>query len=692
MKQKFIHAMAGLNTDLPARRLPEHRLSDVSNVVFSDAKIMKRWGFNKFPAADLDGAVMKIHLYETAISGLKEMLVFTEKEAYLYNEESGAFDIITRCYSMGTVASAAAPSATIEGTGTEWRTDLKSEYPNLQIGFGSTDPNLITTWYDVSSITDLDTLVIDTPVTVIAPSAYCLKFRFSGDNDDFFSVANPYDGLVADKIVAVCNGVEPIMKYVGDQSQLTLMGEQTGTYVGTPDFTITGLQTTSGLVAGMPVYGVGAAITAGAVILSVDSGTQVTLTTDGTTAGGVTKALTTYPIYFGYRRPAKYLGYFGSVGYEHFLSAWIADTTNEPQRIEVGAAGLYPEKFLLDVTGDYGAYYLMLDTNEEIVGMQALQNRIIVYKENSISEMWAVPGGTNSDPYNFIQDKIRDVGPLSGGTVINYGRFHIFMGWDNFYLFDGINATPIGDEVIKTILDDVNESYANRSFAMPLREENLYVVFIPTGDATLPNVCYAYNHLDKTWTKWDFTDGNGDPIYFTAWGRYRLSYSPTWEDMESLGTLWSGADMRWSDLIIYENIDRYLLGDSGGMLYEFNADIDRDNGYGFVSSFTTKDFDMENPKYTVKILEAILGMTAQTSGTIRIRGSADFGNTWSEYRTLALSGVDEYIESVANFNIRGKQVRFQIDNNQEGIADNVARDYFEVENLNIGYNDGGLKR
>jgi len=106
-----------------------------------------------------------------------------------------------------------------------------------------------------------------------------------------------------------------------------------------------------------------------------------------------------------------------------------------------------------------------------------------------------------------------------------------------------------------------------------------------------------------------------------------------------------------------------------------------------VSTFTTKDFDMENPKYTVKVLEAILGMTAQTSGSIRIRGSADFGNNWSEWRTVAISGVDEYIESVANFNIRGKQVRFQIDNNVDS-----PPSYFELENLNIGYNDSGIKR
>ena len=110
-------------------------------------------------------------------------------------------------------------------------------------------------------------------------------------------------------------------------------------------------------------------------------------------------------------------------------------------------------------------------------------------------------------------------------------------------------------------------------------------------------------------------------------------------------------------------------------------------GYGFVSSFTTKDFDMGNPKYTVKVLEAILGMRAQNTGSYRIRASADFGHEWSEWRTVAITEIDEYIEMVANFSIRGKQVRFQVDND---ISD--PPDYFEFENLNIGYNESGIKR
>lgn len=673
MKQHFVPALQGLNLDSPARRLPEHRCSQASNVVFKDALVIKRWGIDKMNASSLDGAIMRIHLYETAITNKKELVIFTTNEAYWYKPETGQFKTITRNYSTGTVA---VSGTTVTGTAVYWMAGWDDQYTVMKIGFGSTDPDAITTWFDVESVDSLTQITLtSTGGTISAGASYCLKFCFSGDEDDFFSVANPYDAKTGDKIVAVCNGIEEILVYTGSGASLKPISQQDAVYTNAdPDVAITD---GNAVFIGQSVYG---PFVAANTVVTAISGNTITMNNNAT--GSATSL-----IFFGDRRPAKYLGYFGSVGFEHFLSAWVADSVNEPQRIEVAAAGKYPEKFLNDVTGDYGTYYLLYDSNEEIFGMHALQNRIIIYKEKSITEMWAVPGGTNSDPYNFNQDKIRNIGPLSGETVINYGRFHIFMGWDNFYIFDGINATPIGDEVIQTIVDSLNETYAKRAFAMPIFEEKLYVVFLPTGDAELPNVCYAYNFNDKSWTKWDFTDSAGDPIYFTSWGRYRKSYSPTWAQLKTDGLAWEDAEMRWTDLIIYENIDRYLLGDSTGQIYEFAPQFNTDDGYGFVSSFTTKDFDMGNPKYTVKVLETILGMTAQGSGSIRIKGSADFGNTWSEWRTVAISGVNEYIESIANFNIRGKQVRFQIDNNVDS-----PPSYFELENLNIGYNESGLKR
>lgn len=673
MKQKFLPAFIGLNTDLPARRIPEHRLSDVSNVVFKDATVQKRWGFDRMNIANvLDSAVMKIHMYETAISNTLELLVFTTEEAYLYNTGNGRFKTITRVYTEG---SAAASGSSITGTDTYWMPSWDSDYGNLKIGFGDTDPDNITTWYTVSAVAASE-ITIEEDAGTVADGDYCLKFCFSGDEDDFFSCANPYDGKTGDRIVAVCNGIEEILIYTGSSECLKPISQQAASYTsGSADVLI---DEGDAVFIGQSVYG--PAVPENTVITAI-SGDEITMSNNAT-------ATVENYIWFGDRRPARFLGYFGSVGFEHFISAWIADTINEPQRIEVSAAGKYPEKFLNDVTGDYGTYYILLDNPSEIKGIHGLQNKIMIYKEKSISEMWSVPNGNNSDPYNFIQDKIRDAGPLSGETVVNFGRFHLFMGWDNFYMFDGINLKPIGDEVMREIIDNLNETYANRCFAFPIREEKLYVVFLPIGEnQELPNTCYAYNYIESSWTKWDFTDENGDEINFMSWGRYRRSYEPTWADLATAGTLWSEMGMRWVDLIIFENIDRYILGDSNGYIYEFAPEYGTDNGYGFVSSFTTKDFDMGNPKYTVKVLEAILGMRAQTSGSIRIRGSADFGNNWSEWRTVAISGVDEYIESVANFNIRGKQVRFQIDNNVDS-----PPSYFEIENLNIGYNDSGLKR
>ncbi|HKK62042.1 MAG TPA: hypothetical protein VJ951_05755, partial [Bacteroidales bacterium] len=548
MKKLFIQKLQGLNTDLPERRLPNQRLSDCDNVYFEDMFIKKRWGIDAFPTGSFSSAIMGIYYYETAISGMKEIIVFTTTHGYYYDDTTGSFNIINRKYVKGTVE---VSGTSVTGTDTEWQTSWSSSYVSMKIGFETTDPDSVTTWYDIESINSTTDITLSSDGgTISSGASYVLLFCFSGDEDNSFSFEDPYDEKFDDKVVAISNGIEPIMIYYGSGNSMKEIGEQDCTTTSSSS-TLT-VTDSGGMFSGMSVSGPG--IPASTLIDSVTSSTEVELTDNATAS------LTDYPLVFGTRRPAKYLGYFGSVGYEHFISGWIADAIDEPQRLEVSAAGKYPEKFLNDITGDYGTYYLLFDSPDEIVGIKQLQNRIIIYKENSITEMMAKPQGTNADPYNFNQNKIIDVAPISNNVVINYGRFHIFMGWDNFYIFDGINTKPIGDEVINSVIRNMNETYIKRAFAIPIREERLYVIFIPTGDNQLPSQCYAYNYTTGVWTKWTFLDSSGDAIYFTSWGRWRKSYSPTWAEIETAGTTWAAMDMRWEDLIIYENIDRYLLG------------------------------------------------------------------------------------------------------------------------------------
>jgi hypothetical protein len=84
--------------------------------------------------------------------------------------------------------------------------------------------------------------------------------------------------------------------------------------------------------------------------------------------------------------------------------------------------------------------------------------------------------------------------------------------------------------------------------------------------------------------------------------------------------------------------------------------------------------------------EAVVGLTDQDGGTIRIRSSVDFGENWSAWITLSLDGAADYFEVIANFIEKGRQVRFEIDNGASG-ARSIP---IEFESINVGWNEGGI--
>ena len=97
-----------------------------------------------------------ITLQGTQIAGNKTVRGF---RAYVY-ETTG-----------GTVSASA--SSTITGSGTAWQADRIAV--GARIGFGSTDPTQITTWYEITAIASDTSLTIGNTVTVSAGSSYVIE-------------------------------------------------------------------------------------------------------------------------------------------------------------------------------------------------------------------------------------------------------------------------------------------------------------------------------------------------------------------------------------------------------------------------------------------------------------------------------------------------------------------------------------
>ncbi len=384
---------------------------------------------------------------------------------------------------------------------------------------------------------------------------------------------------------------------------------------------------------------------------------------------------------------ANNVSYFGGVGSEHLIFADTVDTAvNYPQRIETSSAGT--------VETYAGQSYDLLQTNDKIKGILPLAGKMYVYKEESITEMWADPSGTNEDPFNFTENKIAKIGVPTIETVSNIGSFHIFLGSDNnIYVFDGSSApVPVGDEVTNEIDSIIDRQFKGRSFSFAFQSEDLYLLFIPlASDGTgYPVKTYVFNYKEKTWTKWTMNDS------ITAIGGYNKQTTTPWNSATGpMAQAWSALTLRWTDLKKTESQDRVLLGDSAGKIYEFEKTHTMDDGTSIESQLITKDYPVNDPKHTIRILEFVLGFakvldstsTAVSTG-VTVEVSVDFGESWSTAVTIteAWTGLSaDYRTNVYNFLERGKHVRFRI-TSDSGTP-------FDLESLLIGFNqmDGKVK-
>lgn len=375
---------------------------------------------------------------------------------------------------------------------------------------------------------------------------------------------------------------------------------------------------------------------------------------------------------------AKYIGYFGAVGLERFFAAWTTDSGDSlPQTIELSDAG--------DAESWSGAFYDLLQKNDEIVGVEILKDRLVIYKKKSISLAYPDPSASDvaTDPYNIIQDVIIDVEIPTGRTVVNFGDYHIFMAMDNIYKFNGIGIEPIGSEVINTMKNEWNGEYIHHSFAINIPQENLYALFYPVLSefdetdmrTSYPNKAVVFNYVENTWTIWTFNR------YFTCAAFVNKLYAPTVGDIDTLDVTWAWGQMRWSDLIAYSNIQSLLLGDVDGNIVELRDVYTDDDGTEINASFLTRDYVLNDPQHVLMLCRVILALRRKAeTDTIKIRASVDFGRSWSAWSTLSEWGENDYLEKIAHFRRKGLQVRLEIAN--------IDGAPFEIESIAIGFNDG----
>jgi hypothetical protein len=129
---------------------------------------------------------------------------------------------------------------------------------------------------------------------------------------------------------------------------------------------------------------------------------------------------------------------------------------------------------------------------------------IVAYKDQSMylgyyrgQQGWdfdLVPGLSGAPS----QEAVVDVGTADNPV-------HIFMGYEDFYSFDGARPVSIGNPLSRTVFGELNRQYAYCCTSLHDRVRKRIHFFYPVGSSGNPDKCVVYNYRTGKWGRDDRT-------------------------------------------------------------------------------------------------------------------------------------------------------------------------------------------
>jgi len=296
-----------------------------------------------------------------------------------------------------------------------------------------------------------------------------------------------------------------------------------------------------------------------------------------------------------------------------------------------------------------------------------LGNYVVVYGKKTIA-MQEYTGKTPDDPYAFYV-RVAGVGTPSERGVANLGDRHIFLGWDDVYIYKGgTDVQSIGDKVSRELFDLINPTYIHRSFVVYLDEQYEVRIYFPLIGSTTPNCYFTYSLSNGSWSR-------GSRSY-TAFGAYkRITGADTWDTIGTATTTWDELTIRWNDVSLEELSPLNIYGDANGILYQDNETVLNLAGVAIDSWWDTKDFVVGEGYRRQTTNWMSLGFEA-TGDTITVYYSTDLGESWSVGVDFTLT--DEWKVYRYDLNVNAPQIRFRFEND-------TSSETFELRQVEVGY-------
>lgn len=147
-------------------------------------------------------------------------------------------------------------------------------------------------------------------------------------------------------------------------------------------------------------------------------------------------------------------------------------------------------------TGNQAAYGYLLDTPGDIRAAKRIGKDVAVYKERSV-----YLGRYVGPPVIWQWDLVAaNAGAISQEAVIDTGTAHLFIGRDDFWIFDGARPRPIGAPVKEWFFANSDSTYRYRIRSYFDQFKNLAWWFYPTaGSGGALTDALVYNLNNDRW-------------------------------------------------------------------------------------------------------------------------------------------------------------------------------------------------
>lgn len=138
----------------------------------------------------------------------------------------------------------------------------------------------------------------------------------------------------------------------------------------------------------------------------------------------------------------------------------------------------------------------LVDTAGSIRGLKTLGYDVVAYKERSMY-LGRYAGPPSVWQWTLIPG---DIGCSAQFGIVNIGTAHVFVGWEDFYLFDGSRPVSIGSPLREWFFGDLDANYRYLIRGLHDRAHSLVYFYYPRfGSGGTLNGCIVYNHKSNKW-------------------------------------------------------------------------------------------------------------------------------------------------------------------------------------------------